>query len=89
MSEKYIRENINSCNIVKNSRTYAKITSLDDAIFIRDLLIANDWNIDEIPQTIKRDDDYLILKIKLNRHLKALKSSLEIIKEILTTQNMA
>ena len=63
MSEKYIRENINSCNIVKNSRTYAKITSVDDAIFIRDLLIANDWNIDEIPQTIKRDDDYLILVV--------------------------
>lgn len=63
MSEKYIRENINSCNIVKNSKTYAKITKLDDAIFIRDLLIENDWNIDKIPQTVKKDDNYLVLTV--------------------------
>ena len=63
MSEKYIRENINSCNIVKSSKTYAKVTRLDDAIFIRDLLIENDWNIDEIPQTVKFNDNYLVLAI--------------------------
>ena len=63
MSEKYIRENINYCNIVKNSRTYAKIADLDDAIFIRNLLIDNDWNLDRIPQTVRYGDDYLILAV--------------------------
>ena len=63
MSEKYIRQNINSCNIVKNSKTYAKIAKLDDAIFIRDLLIENDWNLDKIPQTIKFGENYLVLAI--------------------------
>ena len=63
MSEKYIRENVNSCNIVKNSKTYAKISRLDDAIFIRDLLIAHGWNLDEIPQTIKFNDNYLVLAV--------------------------
>lgn len=63
MSEKYIRENVNSCNIVKNSKIYAKIAKLDDAIFIRDLLIDNGWNIDEIPQTVKKDDNYLVLTV--------------------------
>ena len=63
MSEKYIRENRSYCNIVKNSKIYAKITKLDDAIFIRDLLIDNDWNLDKIPQTIKYEDNYLVLAI--------------------------
>ena len=61
MGEKYIRQNKNSFNIVRSSRTYAKITDLDDAIFIRDILIENDWNLDRIPQTVKKDDDYLVL----------------------------
>ncbi len=63
MSEKYIRENVNSCNIVKNSKTYAKITNLDDAIFIRDLLVETDWDMDKIPQAVKFNDNYLVLTI--------------------------
>ena len=63
MSEKYIRENASSCNIVKNSRTYAKVARLDDAIVIRNLLIENDWDISEIPQTILVNDEYLVLAI--------------------------
>ncbi len=63
MSEKYIRENKNSYKIVKNSKTYAKISSLEDAIFIRDLLIRTDWNLSKIPKTIKNDGDYLILSV--------------------------
>ena len=63
MSEKYIRENVNYCNIVKSSKTYAKITTLEDAIVIRDLLIGCDWNLDKVPQTIKVDDTYLVLAI--------------------------
>ena len=63
MGEKYLRENKNSFNIVKNSRIYAKITDFDDAIFIREILIQNDWDLNRIPQTIKKDDDYLVLAI--------------------------
>ena len=61
MSEKYIRQNKKSCTIVKSSKTYAKIADLDDAIFIRDFLIDNDWNLDKTPQILKKDDNYLVL----------------------------
>ena len=63
MSEKYIRQNKKSCTIVKSSKTYAKIADLDDAIFIRDFLIDNDWNLDKTPQILKKDDNYLILTV--------------------------
>ncbi|WP_298499637.1 hypothetical protein [uncultured Methanobrevibacter sp.] len=63
MAEKYLRENKNSFTIVKGSKTYAKISSFDDAIFIRDLLVENDWNLDKIPQTIKNGDNYLVLSV--------------------------
>ena len=56
MSEKYIRQNKKSCTIVKSSKTYAKIADLDDAIFIRDFLIDNDWNLDKTPQILKKED---------------------------------
>ena len=61
MGEKYLRENVNSFNIVKKSKIYAKVTDFDDAIFIRDLLIRNDWDLNKMPQVIKRDDDFLVL----------------------------
>lgn len=63
MSEKYIRKNRNAYTIVKNSRTYAKLTNLDDAIFMRDILIDYNWNLFEIPNTIEKDDDYLIISV--------------------------
>lgn len=63
MSEKYIRQNKKSNTIVKNSKTYAKIDSLDDAIVIRDLLVRNDWDLDSIPNLIKHEDNYLILSV--------------------------
>lgn len=63
MPEKYIRQNKNSCLIVKNSKTYAKIPNLDDAIFIREFLIENDWDLSKTPQTIKKDDNYLVLTV--------------------------
>lgn len=63
MGEKYLRRNKSSFNIVKGSKIYAKITNLDDAIFIRDLLIQNDWNLEEIPDVVKKDDNYLILAV--------------------------
>ena len=63
MSEKYIRQNKNFCNIVKNSKTYAKIANLDDAIFVRDFLIDKDWDLSKVPQVIKKDDNYMVLAI--------------------------
>ena len=63
MSEKYIRQNKNSCIIVKNSKTYAKIADLDDAIFIRDFLVKNDWDLSKTPQLLKKDDNYLVLTV--------------------------
>lgn len=63
MAERYIRQNRNSCLVVKNSKTYAKITELDDAIFIREFLIENNWDLSKTPQIIKKDDNYLVLTV--------------------------
>ena len=63
MAEKYIRNNKNSYNIVKSSKIYAKITDLEDAIFIRDLLIKTDWDLNQIPKSIRKDDSYLVLAV--------------------------
>ena len=63
MNKKYIREKKNSYDIVKNHRVMAKISNLDDAIFIRDLLIENDWDLDNFPQIILKDNDYLVLAV--------------------------
>ena len=63
MSEKYIREGKTSCTIVKNSKTYAKISNLEDAIFIRDFLIIHDWDLSQTPQILKKEDNYLVLTI--------------------------
>lgn len=63
MNKKYIRERKNSYDIVKNHQVVAKFSDLDDAIFIRDLLIENDWDLDNFPQIILKDDNYLVLAI--------------------------
>ena len=63
MDRKYLRENKNSFNIVKNSKIYAKITAYEDTIFIRDLLIKYDWNLDKIPSIIKNEEKYLVLAV--------------------------
>lgn len=63
MSEKYIRQNRNSCTIVKSSKTYAKMTNLEDAIFIRDLLIENDWDISGISKILEKDGRYMVLTV--------------------------
>ena len=61
MSEKYIRKMKNYCNIVKNSQILAKASNIDDAIFLRDLLLEHDWDAEEIPNVISRNDDYLVI----------------------------
>lgn len=63
MNEKYIRENKNSFAIYKNSRNYAKFKNLDDAICIRDFLIENDWDLDNLPETLKVNDTYIAVKV--------------------------
>ena len=63
MNKKYIRERKNSFDIVKNHQVMAKISNLDDAIFVRDLLVENDWNLDDFPQIILKNDDYLVLAV--------------------------
>ena len=63
MAEKYLRENANSFNIVKNSKIYARVMDFDDAIFVRDLLIEREWNLNRIPPIIEKDGAYLVLPI--------------------------
>ena len=63
MSEKYIRENINSYVISKSSKSYGKFQSMDDAIFARNLLVENDWNLDSIDEVQKVDDTYVITAV--------------------------
>lgn len=63
MAEKYIRENKYSYNITKGSKIFAKVTRFEDAIFTRDLLVSYDWELDKIPQIIKRNDKYLVLAV--------------------------
>ena len=46
MSERYIRKDKNSYRIIKNSYVFAKATTLEDAIFLRDLLESKNWNLD-------------------------------------------
>ena len=62
MSEKYIRKNKSSYIIVKNSKSYGKFDSIDEAKLIRDELIKNNWNIYSIDETYAFDDEYLIIK---------------------------
>lgn len=63
MMKKYIRQNKNSFSIVKANRTYAKLQDLDDALFLRDLLVENDWNLDSINETYEYDGQYLVLAV--------------------------
>ena len=62
MSEKYIRKNKNSFAIVKDSKSYGRFDSIDEAKLIRDELIKNNWNIYSIDETYAFEDEYLIIK---------------------------
>ena len=62
MSEKYIRKTKNSYKIVKNSRVFGKFNSLDDAIFVREILIKNNWDIDNFTLEMYLSlDDYIVV----------------------------
>jgi hypothetical protein len=63
MAEKYIRENKNSYVIIKNSKNYGKFQNLDDAIFLRDELIVNNWDLSLMDEIRKVNDEYLVVKV--------------------------
>ena len=63
MAEKYIRENMNSYVIVKNSKTVGKFDSLDDAIFVRDLLVGCGWDVNGLDETYRIDGQYVVVKV--------------------------
>ena len=63
MSEKYIRKNRNSYVIVKNSKNYGKFQNKDDAIFARDLLVENNWNLDSINELYHVGDKFIVVKV--------------------------
>ena len=63
MKRKYIRQNKNSFSIVRANRTYAKLDDLDITLFLRDLLVENDWNLDSLNETYEYDGQYIVLAI--------------------------
>ena len=63
MKRKYIRQNKNSFSIVRANRTYAQLQDLDIALFLRDLLVENDWNLDSINETYEFNDQYIVLAV--------------------------
>ncbi|MBE6500482.1 MAG: hypothetical protein E7Z80_08075 [Methanobrevibacter thaueri] len=63
MKEKYIRKNKKSYTIYKNSTNYGKFTNLNDAIIIRNILIKNNWNLNQIQQTYKINNTYIITSV--------------------------
>ena len=71
MSEKYIRSSKNSYKIIKNSRVFSKVDTLEDAIFIRDLLESKDWNLDNftLEMHLSLDEYIVVAKIDEKLHL--------------------
>lgn len=63
MSEKYIRQNTNSYSIYKNSKNYGKFKNIDDAIFAREILIENSWQLNNIQEVYEKNNNYIITKI--------------------------
>lgn len=62
MSERYIRENKSSFVITKSSRIYGKFDTLEDALFLRDELIENDWDLDSIDEIYNVGGMYIVVK---------------------------
>lgn len=68
MSEKYIRENKNNFTVVRNSTVYGKFESLDIAVFARDFLIKNNWQLENIDDEIfEFEDNFIVMKVIDNR----------------------
>lgn len=67
MSEKNIYKIKNSYRIAKSingeNRMFGVYSTLDDAVYIRNLLIENNWDMKCIDGAYKKDDYYLVLKV--------------------------
>lgn len=63
MSERYIRKNGNSFAIVKGSKSYGKFQSMGDAVFIRNLLVESDWNLNSLDEIYEENGEYLVVKV--------------------------
>ncbi|MBR4448313.1 hypothetical protein [Methanobrevibacter sp.] len=63
MSHRYVRQNRNSFAVVKNSKTYGKFSSLDEALFLRDELIENEWDLSSIKEIYEFEGEYLVVKV--------------------------
>ncbi|WP_458453514.1 hypothetical protein [Methanobrevibacter sp.] len=60
---RYIRENKNSYTIVKNSKSYGKFKTLDDAMLVRDILMRHDWNPELLPEVMETNNQYIALAV--------------------------
>lgn len=60
MSEKYIRENKHSYVINKSGKNYGKFKTLDDAIFAREILTENNWDLTQVKEVYEKDGNYII-----------------------------
>ncbi|WP_407424077.1 hypothetical protein [Methanobrevibacter sp.] len=71
MSEKYIQKRKNSYGIIRNSRVFASAGTLEDAIFLRDLLSGKDWNLDNftLEMHLSHDKHVAVAKIDERLHL--------------------
>lgn len=62
MSEKYIRKNSDSYLITYRSKTYGKFQSLEVAVFVRDLLVENGWDMNLEDEIFNFGDHYILVK---------------------------
>ena len=69
MSEKYIRKYKSSYGIIKNSYVFAKADTLEDAIFLRDLLESKNWNPDNFTLEMHLSHDRYIVVAKIDEKL--------------------
>lgn len=63
MKHRHIRENRNSFAVIRNSRNYGKFNSLEEALFIRNELITNEWDLNSISEIYEVNGEYLIVKV--------------------------
>ena len=69
MSEKYIQKRKNSYGIIRNSRVFASAGTLEDAIFLRDLLSGKDWNLDNFTLEMHLSHDRYVAVAKIDEKL--------------------
>ena len=67
MSEKYISKVKDNYRIVKSigghSTLFGVFKSLEEAIFIRDILVDANWNLNGLEEVYKKEDYYFVVKV--------------------------